>query len=126
MGCYTGKLYDSSVDVHSIKECCEVLRFKGSILEDAPRIIRKRAKLKEGCEGCTGCEESRRGTKYENFTIDELIEEDPIELFRRVFGDYMQKITDEVINNWPEGGYPVTKVEERDGGIAFTVDTTSK
>ena len=28
--------------------------------------------------------------------------------------------------NWPKEGYPVEKVEERDGGIAFTIDTTPK
>ena len=30
------------------------------------------------------------------------------------------------LKRWPKEGYPVTKVEERDGGIAFTVDTNPK
>ena len=30
------------------------------------------------------------------------------------------------LKRWPKEGYPVTKVEEQDGGIAFTVDTTPK
>lgn len=60
LGFYTGRLYDSSVDIESIKECCLVLNFKEPVRDDEELVVKKRAELKKNCEGCFGCEESRR------------------------------------------------------------------
>jgi len=38
---------------------------------------------------------------------------------------YIDDFAQELVK-WPKQGYLVTKVEERDGGIEFTVDTNSK
>ena len=62
MGFYTGKLYDSSVDTSTIKECCQVLNFKEPVLDDEDLVIKKRAELKQRCIGCNGCEESQKST----------------------------------------------------------------
>ena len=59
IGFYTGKLYDSSVDVNSIKECCSVLNYKEPVLEDEEFVVRKREELKNRCEGCFECEEAK-------------------------------------------------------------------
>ena len=61
VGFYTGKLNDSSVDISTIKECCEVLNWKEPILEDEPLLFAKRKQLRMNCAGCFGCEESRKG-----------------------------------------------------------------
>lgn len=63
LGFYTGKLYDSSVDTSTIKECCAVLNWKEPILGDEPLLIEKRRQLRMSCAGCFGCEESRK-TRY--------------------------------------------------------------
>lgn len=60
LGFYTGRLYDSSVDINSIKECCLVLNFKEPVLDDEELVIKKRAELKLNCIGCHGCEESQK------------------------------------------------------------------
>jgi len=60
IGFYTGKLYDSSVDINTIKECCEVLNYKEPVLEDEELVIRKRIELKQNCVGCNACEEAQK------------------------------------------------------------------
>lgn len=60
LGFFTGKLYDSSVDTSTIKECCAVLNWKEPILDDEPLLIEKRRQLRMSCVGCFGCEESRK------------------------------------------------------------------
>lgn len=63
IGFYTGKLYDSSVDVKTIKECCQVLNYKEPVLEDEELVVKKRAELKLRCVGCNACEEAKKGNK---------------------------------------------------------------
>lgn len=63
IGFYTGKLYDSSVDVSTIKECCQILNYKEPILNDEELVVRKRAELKLRCVGCNGCEEAQKDNK---------------------------------------------------------------
>ena len=60
IGYFTGKLYNSSVDVSEIKECCMVLNFKEPVLEDEELVVLKRKQLKQRCAGCHECEESRK------------------------------------------------------------------
>lgn len=60
IGFYTGKLYDDSIDVSTIKECCQVLNFKEPISEYEELVIRKREELKKRCIGCNACEEAQR------------------------------------------------------------------
>ena len=60
LGFYTGKLYDSSVDVSSIKECCLVLNYKEPVLDDEELVVKKRIELKQRCAGCTGCSEAQK------------------------------------------------------------------
>lgn len=61
MGFFTGKLYDSSVDISTITECCEVLTpyFKEPVLDDDEFVIKKRQELKKNCKGCFGCPTSQ-------------------------------------------------------------------
>lgn len=61
IGFYTGKLYDSSVDVGTIKECCQILNYKEPVLDDEEFVIKKREELKQRCVGCYGCEEAQKG-----------------------------------------------------------------
>lgn len=61
LGFYTGKLYDSSVDVDTIKECCLVLNFKEPVRDDEELVVKKRIELKKKCLGCYGCEEAQKG-----------------------------------------------------------------
>lgn len=63
IGFYTGKLYDGSVDVSTIKECCQVLNYKEPVLDDEELVVRKRAELKHRCIGCNGCEEAQKDNK---------------------------------------------------------------
>ena len=63
IGFYTGKLYDSSVDVSIIKECCQVLNYKEPILDDEELVVRKREELRQRCVGCNGCEEAQKDKK---------------------------------------------------------------
>ena len=63
IGFYTGKLYNSSVDVSTIKECCQVLNYKEPVLDDEELVVRKRAELKLRCVGCNGCEEAQKDNK---------------------------------------------------------------
>lgn len=60
LGFYTGKLYDSSVDPSTIKECCQILNYKEPILDDEELVVRKRLELKQRCIGCNDCEESQK------------------------------------------------------------------
>jgi hypothetical protein len=60
IGYFTGKLYDSSVNVSDIKECCMRLNYKEPVLDDEELVIRKREQLKQKCIGCHDCEESRK------------------------------------------------------------------
>ncbi len=60
IGFYTGKLYDSSVDVSTIKECCQVLNYKEPVLDDEELVVRKRVELKQRCIGCNCCEEAQK------------------------------------------------------------------
>lgn len=60
IGFYTGKLYDSSVDVSTIKECCQVLNYKEPVLDNEELVVRKRIELKLRCVGCNGCEEAQK------------------------------------------------------------------
>lgn len=60
LGFYTGRLYDSSVDIESIKECCLVLNFKEPVRDDEELVVKKRAELRKNCLGCFGCEESQK------------------------------------------------------------------
>ena len=69
IGYYTGKLYDSTVDSSTIKECCLILNFKEPVREDEELVIKKRAELKERCNGCFGCEESRKRFEINNTSI---------------------------------------------------------
>lgn len=59
MGFFTGKLYDSSVDISTITECCEVLNFKEPVRDDEELVIKKRQELKKNCKGCFGCPTSQ-------------------------------------------------------------------
>ena len=60
IGFFTGKLYDSSVDISDIKECCMVLNFKEPVLDNEELVVMKRVQLKQRCVGCNECEESRK------------------------------------------------------------------
>ena len=62
LGFYTGKLYDSSVDVSSIKECSLVLNYKEPVLDDEELVVKKRIELKQRCVGCNGCPEAQNDT----------------------------------------------------------------
>lgn len=66
MGFYTGKLYDSSVDTSTIKECCQILNFKEPVLDDEELVVKKRAELKQKCDGCYGCEEAQKDLNAAN------------------------------------------------------------
>lgn len=59
MGFYTGKLYDSSVDISTITECCEVLNYKEPVCDDEELVVKKRQELKKRCRGCFGCPTSQ-------------------------------------------------------------------
>lgn len=61
LGFYTGRLYDSSVDVNTIQECCLVLNYKEPVRDDEELVVKKRLELKANCIGCYGCEEARKG-----------------------------------------------------------------
>lgn len=61
LGFFTGKLYDSSVDPATIKECALLLDLKDPVDENDEFIAKKRAELKERCSHCCGCPESRKG-----------------------------------------------------------------
>lgn len=74
IGFYTGKLYDSSVDIKSIKECCQLLNYKEPILENEELIVKKRAELKQRCGNCHGCEEARKDLKQVNDDLSKNIE----------------------------------------------------
>lgn len=60
MGVYTGKLYDSSFVVSTIKECCQILNYKEPVLDNEEIVIRKRSELRQRCNGCYACEESQK------------------------------------------------------------------
>lgn len=67
IGYFTGKLYDSSVDTSTIKECCTFLNMKEPIYEDEELVVLKREALKQHCNGCYGCEEAQQALiKYLN------------------------------------------------------------
>ena len=59
IGFYTGKIYDSSVDTSTIKECCQILN-NDELVKDEEFLTKKRFELKVNCNGCHGCEESRK------------------------------------------------------------------
>ena len=62
MGFYTGKIYDSSTDVKSIKECCSILNeevLKSSCGDGYVEDMK--VKLRKRCDSCVyGCEESNK------------------------------------------------------------------
>lgn len=60
IGCFTGRLYDSSFNVSDIKECCVLLNYKEPVLDDEELVVLKRSQLKQRCIGCHECEESRK------------------------------------------------------------------
>ena len=60
IGFYTGKLYDSSVDVSTIKECCQVFNFKELVLDNEELVVKNRMELKQRCIGCNACEEAQK------------------------------------------------------------------
>jgi len=74
IGFYTGRLYDSSVDLDTIKECCEVLNYKEPVLENEELVIEKRKQLRKNCIGCFGCEESKMNleliTKWKSIYVN--------------------------------------------------------
>lgn len=57
MGFYTGKIYDNSVDISTIKECCQILNDREFHNRN---LDKKRLELKLRCVGCNGCEESQK------------------------------------------------------------------
>ena len=63
IGFYTGKLYDSSVDIDSIKECCEVLNDEDPICDHEELAMLKHLQLKLNCIDCNACEESQKDIK---------------------------------------------------------------
>lgn len=63
IGFYTGKLYDGSVDVNTIKECCQILNYKEPVLDDEELVVKKRIELKKRCAGCYDCEEAKKDLK---------------------------------------------------------------
>lgn len=71
LGFYTGHLYDSSVDVNTIKECCLVLNYKEPVYDDEELVVKKRLELRQRCLGCYDCEEARkdRALPYERSVI---------------------------------------------------------
>lgn len=62
LGFYTGKLYDSSVDVNSILECCLVLDNVKHLLDDEERMDKWRLEVRKRCVGCMGCREAQKDT----------------------------------------------------------------
>ena len=52
IGCYTGKLYDSSVDVSTIQECCQILNWKEPVFEneEAAFVAREHIEYDEGLQ----------------------------------------------------------------------------
>ena len=61
IGFYTGKVYDDSVDITMINECCRVLN--GDELNyDQEQLVILKKELLLNCNGCCGCEESQKSS----------------------------------------------------------------
>ena len=58
IGFYTGIIYDDSVNVHTIKECCQIISYDDPVFYDENLFTERLIKLKQRCIGCNKCEKS--------------------------------------------------------------------